>query len=125
MIMNRQTIHGSFTTFLVLAVFFLFAGCGKSQIDNALESDANGYFCAACAAKFYTDHSVFPTTCPKCKSGNIVEAVGYICKTDHHVTLAPRGRDLVNCEKCGVQTSSRKLPSEADLKTSGAVKVGK
>jgi len=105
-------------------VFWLgFAGgCGKSPVDRALTSDARGYFCPGCNAKFYTEYAVVADACPQCRSMDIREVVGFVCAIDQHTTLAPRGRGAVPCEKCGKPVSRLSLPRETELKAWHAVR---
>lgn len=107
-----------------LACFLLMglAGCGKPAIDKGLESDANGYMCLICKAKFYTDRAVFAGHCPQCKQPNVQMVVGQVCPADKHVSIAPRGRGSGLCEQCGKATRGICLPSEQDLKAWGAAK---
>ena len=98
------------------------AGCGKSPVDRALTSDARGYFCPGCNAKFYTEYAVIADACPQCRSMDIREVVGFVCAIDQHTTLAPRGRGAVSCEKCGKPVSRLSLPREAELKAWHAVR---
>lgn len=100
----------------------LIAGCSKSAVDQALDSDANGYVCLACKAKFYTDRKVFPTRCPDCKQPSIEAALGFVCEADQSVIIGPRGQRSAKCEKCGNPTTSLSIPREADLKSWGATK---
>ena len=108
------------TTLLLVSV--LLSGCKQSRVEQALDSDANGYLCGACQAKFYTERKVFADVCPKCKSPQLVQAMGYICTADGHVTVAGRGRSSVPCEKCGQPASGLSIPREADLRAWGAAK---
>lgn len=100
----------------------VFAGCGKNQVDQALDSDANGYVCLKCQAKFYTERTVFPTRCPDCRKPNIEQVLGYVCEADKQVTLGPRGRGALACGKCGKATMALSLPRKSDLKAWGAAK---
>lgn len=100
----------------------LLSGCGQSKVNQALDSDANGYLCLGCKAKFYTDRALFADFCPQCKQANIQPVVGFVCGADQHVTLAPRGRGFHPCEKCGKATSALKIPRESDLTGWGAGK---
>jgi DNA-directed RNA polymerase subunit RPC12/RpoP len=97
-------------------------GCKKSAIDQALESDANGYVCRSCKAKFYTDRSVFANQCPNCKSADLLQVVGFVCAADGHVTVGPRGTGSMACEQCGKVTSGLSVPRETDFKAWGAGK---
>jgi hypothetical protein len=107
---------------LWVALALLFAGCGKSQVDQALDSDANGFLCLGCQTKFYTERKLFPDFCPQCKQSNIQPVVGFVCAADRHVTLAPRGRGFRACAQCGQSTSALSIPREADLKAWGAAR---
>lgn len=86
------------------------AGCGKSQVEAALDSDANGYLCLECQTKFYTDRAVFANVCPACKKGNIQPVVGFVCPADQEITIAPRGQGFHACKKCGRPTSALMIP---------------
>src|SRR5262249_27027006 len=100
-------------------------GCGKSSVSRALQSDANGYVCSACQAKFYTDRSVFADHCPQCKNVAIQPVLGYVCLADKHTTLAPRGRINVRCEQCGGPASGLSIPGEKEYQAWGAAKKSK
>src|SRR6059036_1091369 len=63
----------------LLLVTGVFGGCKQRRIDQALESDANGYLCQVCKAKFYTDRAVFANVCPSCKSTQLAQVVGFVC----------------------------------------------
>jgi hypothetical protein len=117
--LSQVRIRLSFLFALTVAVF---GGCGKSQVDEALSSDANGYYCLKCQSKFYTERTVFPTRCPQCKKTNIEQVMGFVCDADKQMTLGPRGRGAVPCSKCGKMTMALALPRENDMKSWGAVK---
>jgi hypothetical protein len=91
-------------------------------VDQALDSDANGFFCPDCQTKFYTEHEVFANFCPQCKRSNIQMVVGFVCAADQQVTIGVRGRGAVACSKCGKATSGLAIPREKDLKAWGAPK---
>ncbi len=109
------------------ALLFVFcalmlAGC-KDKVEDALDTDANGYVCMKCAARFYMERDVFPNTCPQCKQGDIEQVMGAICADDKHMTLGPRSRrGAVSCEKCRKPTTGLAIPREADLIKWGAQK---
>lgn len=103
---------------LVLAV----VGCQKSQVDRGLESDANGYQCGKCAAKFYTARETFANRCPECKRPEIEQVLGFTCPADQHVTVASRSRGARKCEKCGGTTAGMVIPGEKELKAWGATR---
>jgi hypothetical protein len=114
----------------ILALFAIFlvavlCGCGKGSVSKALQSDANGYVCSACQARFYTDRSVFADRCPQCRNVAIQPVLGYLCPADQHTTLAPRGRVNVRCEKCGGATSGLSIPGEKEYQAWGAAKKSK
>ena len=105
------------------------AGCGKDTAREASDSDANGYLCAKCGAKLYTDRSVFiGPKCPKCKQDGLVEVVGYYCAKDQYLTLTGRGNDrggATACEKCGAPLGGMRLPRQKDLQAWGASRAPK
>lgn len=108
----------------VAAALLLAGGCGKDVASEASDSDANGYLCTKCGAKYYTGRSVFlGVTCPKCKADALVEAVGYVCEKDNHLTLKGRADDRAGaaiCAQCGAPLGGMRLPREHDLVAWGA-----
>lgn len=125
-IMSRQLLNHwrSIAAVAVLLLPVLLAGCGKSEVNQALDSDANGYLCQACKTKFYTERELFADFCPNCQNGDIRQVVGFVCSHDGHVTLAPRGPGFRACEKCGKSTSALSIPREKELQTWGAARKG-
>ena len=113
-------VHLSLGVALVALGFIL--GCGQSAIEQALDSDANGYLCPLCKTKFYTEREVFASFCPQCKQPNIQQVVGYVCQADQHVTLGARGRGSLRCEQCGQATTGLGIPREKDFQAWGAPK---
>jgi DNA-directed RNA polymerase subunit RPC12/RpoP len=109
---------------VLMAMAFItgLGGCGKSDVDQALDSDANGYVCAKCSAKFYTARTDFAQVCPSCKSYEIQEVEGFVCLADNEVVLGPRGLRSVRCPKCGSPTTGRIIPKESGLTAWGATK---
>ena len=109
---------------LGVAVLMLIAslggGCAKTDVDQALDSDANGYVCLSCKAKFYTARKVFATRCPDCKKQTVEQAMGFICGADKQMTIGLRSSRSVSCKQCGVNTAALAIPREADFKTWGA-----
>lgn len=107
-------------------VFWGVCGCHKDLAGEATDSDANGYVCLKCGAKLYTPRSVFiGPQCPKCRSDELVEVVGYLCERDGHLSIKPHvtGRDIERlCDKCQQAVNTMKLPREKDLKEWGATK---
>lgn len=109
--------------FMVLGLVMILAvgGCGRQSDDAALDSDANGFLCLDCQAKFYTDREVFANDCPACRKGRVEMVLGFVCPSDGEVTYAPRGRGSLACGTCGKVTGSLTIPREAELKVWGAV----
>ncbi len=105
-----------------VSLALLLWGCENRQVEQALDSDANGYICAKCSEKFYTDRDTFANVCPKCKQADILQVVGYYCDKDKHASLGPRGRGARRCEKCGNATTGMIVPKESDFKAWGASK---
>jgi hypothetical protein len=100
----------------------MLAGCSKeAEHGQLLNSDANGFICRQCKAKFFTARSVFADKCPSCQSPDVAEVVGFFCAKDQHLTLAPKAK-FANCEKCGEATGLIRLPTSADLLAWGATK---
>lgn len=104
----------------MVGIACLLAGCGKSKEDQALDSDANGYFCLGCNAKFFTDRKVFATRCPGCQQPTIEQAIGFVCTVDQQTTIGPRGPRSVACQKCGAATTGQNIPRVPDFKAWGA-----
>jgi hypothetical protein len=101
--------------------------CKKDAAYQAIETDANGYLCLKCGAKLYTDRSVFiGPKCPQCKETMLIQAVGYYCEKDQHLTIrASQGdRQGAVCERCQAPlVNAMRAPREKDLKAWGATKV--
>ncbi|MEI9962459.1 MAG: hypothetical protein WDM76_15450 [Limisphaerales bacterium] len=110
---------------LLMMVATLLVSCGKSEVDQALDSDANGFICPNCKAKFYTERNVFATRCPDCQKPRVEMVLGFVCSDDKHITYAARGHGSAACEQCGKVTSNLKIPNEAELKAWGAIKKTK
>jgi hypothetical protein len=107
---------------LAWLLLFALAGCGKGKVDQGLESDANGYLCLGCKARFYTARNVFAGRCPQCQQPSVLMVVGQTCPADQHITIAPRGRGSGRCEKCGHATQGICIPNEEALKAWGAAR---
>jgi len=104
------------------------AGCKRDAAADALETDANGYVCLHCGAKFYTDTATtLGPICPKCKDQTLRDVVGYVCAKDHHVTIRSRREDPngpPKCDLCGAPVQDAMIkPHAKDLIAWGAVKV--
>ena len=97
------------------------AGCSGNPVLGAMESDANGYICAACGERFFTARNVFAECCPKCRQPNLVELVGYTCPGDDTLTIALRGAGPVACLQCRAALSGFKLPLAEEFKAWGAI----
>jgi hypothetical protein len=111
---------------IVAAMFLLGQGCSRPEGLEAIDTDANGYVCQRCGAKFYTPRKVFlDSKCPKCGQDSLNEVVGFLCNSDHHLTLRARAPGLPAmsvCEHCkAVLKNALFLPREKDLKAWGAV----
>jgi predicted SprT family Zn-dependent metalloprotease len=116
-----------FQSLLAGLVALLFMGCSKDQGMEAIETDANGYFCQKCRAKIFTDRRVFLEKCPKCKEDALAEVVGYRCPNDQHLTLRPKvsgPEGAAVCEQCNSQLKNAMVqPHMEDLESWGATKV--
>lgn len=106
--------------YALLALLLVWVGCSRDTVDAALDSDANGYVCLKCQAKFYTAREVFPGHCPGCRDPKPEMVLGYVCADDGTVTLAPRGKGSAACSKCGKTVTAISLPRESDLQGWGA-----
>jgi len=102
-------------------------GCKQDVASDASDSDANGYLCQKCDAKFYTDRSVFiGPKCPKCGEDRLVEVVAYRCAKDQFVAFrSARGDGRgITCEKCQASLANAMfLPRAKDLQAWGATKT--
>lgn len=105
---------------LIAVTGWWLAGCGDAQIDQALETDANGFICSSCTAKFYTERKVIASRCPSCQKQTVERVLGYHCPQDQHVTYAPRSRGAVACGQCGKRTGAVGIPRKDELKAWGA-----
>jgi hypothetical protein len=105
----------------------LLAGCSKDPGMDAIETDANGYFCQKCRAKMFTDRKVFLEKCPKCQADLVAEVVGYRCGKDQHLTLRPKvpgPEGAAVCEQCNASLKHALVqPKKNDLAIWGATKV--
>lgn len=105
----------------------VFTGCSRDAGGDAIETDANGYFCQKCRAKMFTDRKVFLEKCPKCKEDALAEVLGYRCTNDQHLTLRPKvpgPEGAAVCEQCNAQLRHALVqPHKKDLETWGATKV--
>jgi DNA-directed RNA polymerase subunit RPC12/RpoP len=100
------------------------SGCKKDVASEASDSDANGYLCQNCSAKFYTDRSVFiGPKCPKCGEDRLFEVVAYRCAKDQNVMFRSARGDSrgLTCEKCQASLANAMfLPRAKDLEAWGA-----
>jgi DNA-directed RNA polymerase subunit RPC12/RpoP len=113
------------TCLLLLCVL---AGCKKDPATEAIKTDANGYVCLKCGAKFYTSRNTFlEAKCPKCQEYMLEDVVGYLCTNDNHITLRPRLRGPEGesvCELCRAHLDTALImPRETNLVAWGAIKV--
>jgi len=114
-------------TLLLGIMPLLLTGCFKDRGAEAIETDANGYFCQKCRGKMFTERKVFLEKCPKCKEDALAEVVGYRCAQDQHLTLRPKvsgPEGAAVCEQCSAQLKHALVqPHKKDLETWGASKV--
>jgi len=127
---NRMKSKCPWTGFVLLVATLAVAseGCKKDVSFDAIETDANGYLCLKCDAKFYTDRKVFmDSKCPKCQQDSVMDVIGYLCSKDHHLTIRPRvsgPKGAAVCEQCGAHLQNAMVsPREKDLKVWGAIKT--
>ncbi len=109
-------------------VGFLIGGCSKQDGMSAIETDAHGYLCQNCGAKFYTGRRAFlESKCPKCQQFTLVDVVGYMCEKDHHLTIRPKvpgPEGAAICEVCKTPLKNAMVsPREKDLVAWGATKT--
>jgi DNA-directed RNA polymerase subunit RPC12/RpoP len=103
-------------------------GCKPDQGYAAMETDAHGYVCLNCNAKFFTGQKEFlESKCPKCQQETLADVVGYLCVKDQHLTIRPKTsgpEGAAVCEKCGTHLKDAMVsPREKDLKAWGAIKA--
>ena len=115
------------TALLALTVL-LIGGCSKDVGTQSLETDAHGYICLQCRAKFCTEQKVFlESKCPKCQQETLADVTGYWCEQDRHLSIRPKvsGPDgAAVCEKCGKALKNAMVsPREKDLLAWGATKT--
>jgi phage FluMu protein Com len=108
---------------------FLIGGCSKDSGMASIETDAHGYLCQQCGAKFYTGRKEFlESKCPKCQQYTLVDVVGYMCQKDNHLTIRPRvsgPEGAAICEVCQTHLKDAMVsPREKDLIAWGATKTG-
>ena len=113
---------------LFAACAVLAAGCKKDAAEASIETDANGFICMKCGAKFYTERKEsLGAKCPKCQEYGLEDVVGYLCTNDNHITIRPRvsGPEGASvCEKCGAHlVNAMVMPHEKDLVAWGAIKT--
>jgi DNA-directed RNA polymerase subunit RPC12/RpoP len=124
----RAQSFGWRTVLLCLALLAAsLTACNRDPGLSAIETDANGYLCLKCEAKFYTERTVFMgSKCPQCKENTLRQTVGYYCEKDQHLTIrAGEGdRQGAVCEKCQAHLgNAMKSPREKDYKAWGATKM--
>jgi hypothetical protein len=122
--LSPRSYRGRFFVLANCALLFVMTcvfGCKKSDpAMAALETDANGFACSDCKAKFFTERKVFPTQCPDCKKKNINQAVGYVCDADKQMTIKARNVLAVKCKQCSAPVNQIYMPQTVDLKAWGA-----
>ena len=109
---------------LFVSLALLLAGCSKKA---SADTDAIGYQCQKCKAKFYTDTDVWAEFCPACKASGPPRAAGFLCLKDNYLTIPQAGEPpqpdgKVKCGKCGVPTDVMRDPRALELQTWGATK---
>ena len=124
---KRDHVSIRFVAALGMAILcYSLASCKKDAGFDALDTDANGYLCLKCGAKLYTDRKVFiGPKCPQCNQDTLMQAVGYYCEKDKHLTIRAREGDRQGavCEKCQAPlVNAMKEPQEKDYKAWGATK---
>ena len=110
---------------VALCSMWLAGGCSDKGME-ALETDANGFYCTKCQAKFYTPRKVFlESKCPKCGEFTLESVVGYYCEKDRHTTVRPKvsgPEGAAVCEKCNANLKHALIaPRQKDLQAWGAV----
>lgn len=109
------------------ALFLCLTACKKDPALAALDTDANGYLCLKCGAKYYTERTVFlGPKCPTCNETTLTQTTGYYCQKDQHLTIRAREGDRQGalCEKCQAPlVNAMKEPHEKDYKAWGATKA--
>ena len=103
----------------------LLCGCRESVAEAAGDSDANGYLCRGCNARFFTKRSVYAAHCPSCRSVKLAPIVGFVCDKDGHTTLTPRKGDSAECEQCQTKVVNIRLPHAKELRAWGAEEKNK
>jgi DNA-directed RNA polymerase subunit RPC12/RpoP len=101
-------------------------GCSKDPAVEAIRTDAHGYLCTKCGAKFYTGAREFlDAKCPNCQQYTLEDVVGYLCPKDHHLTIRPRAAEgAAICEVCQARLKNAMVsPREKDLIAWGAIKT--
>jgi hypothetical protein len=126
-LIQMKIVRGLPLVLLALAAF-LIGGCSKDAGMAVIETDAHGYLCQQCRAKFYTERKVFlESKCPKCQQDTLSDVTGYWCEKDHHLTIRPRvsGPEGASvCETCGMHLKNAMVsPREKDLLAWGATKT--
>jgi hypothetical protein len=126
-ILKQIGANGRAALFRLAVLVTSLTACTKDAGVAAIETDANGYLCLKCGAKFYTERTVFMgSKCPQCKQDTLMQTVGYFCDKDQHLTIrASEGdRQGAICEKCqATLINAMKSPREKDYKAWGATKV--
>jgi len=116
-----------FESLLAAVICLVLAGCFPEPGSEAIETDANGYFCQKCRGKMFTERKVFLEKCPKCKEDALAEVVGYRCANDQHLTLRPKvpgPEGAAVCERCNAQLKHALVqPHKDDLQKWGASQV--
>jgi len=125
---RSNKVRAQSRSILLLILFVLplltMVACSKNAALDSMESDANGYLCLKCGAKYYTPRTVFiGPKCPKCQEDALMPTVGYYCEKDKHLTIRAQRGDPHGavCEICqATLVNAMRTPKEAELKSWGA-----
>jgi hypothetical protein len=117
--------RGAVLLLLFVLPLLAIVACKKNADLESMESDANGYLCLKCGAKYCTPRTVFiGPKCPKCQEDALMPVVGYYCEKDKHLTIRAQRGDPHGavCEICQTPlVNAMRTPREAELKTWGAI----
>lgn len=113
---------------LLASLLVMLSGCGKDPSTQSIETDAHGYLCLKCNAKFYTGAREFlESKCPKCQQDTLADVTGYWCEKDRHLSIRPRisgPAGASTCDQCGQTLKNAMVsPRQKDLVAWGAQKT--
>ena len=128
-LLPMSSVASHLPVLVLLALFgFLIGGCSKDPSLEVIDTDAHGYLCQHCGAKFYSGRKEFlESKCPKCQQYTLVDVIGYMCRKDDHLTIRPRvtgPQGAAVCEVCRMPLKNAMVaPHEKDLIAWGAIKT--